>query len=76
MQIRCKVAPQTFAWSDPKKRFFFHTKEWRNSNDTEIRIFKKKLKEKFNDVFEVRDGPVYQQVTEEVPKKGRKRKFL
>lgn len=77
MQIRCKEAPITLAWADPKKRFFFHDKGWRNINHVDLSTLKKKLKEKFNTVFDLRDGPVYQateQVTED--KKSKKRKFI
>lgn len=54
MRIRCKIAPYTWAWTAPKKRFVFKTDDWQEIDEYGLSVLKKKLIDKFNTCFEVK----------------------
>jgi hypothetical protein len=70
MQIRCKIAPYTWGWSDPKRRFVFKNSDWKEVDLYSLTILKSKLGKKFEDCFETRAGayePVKKEEVKEQP---------
>lgn len=55
MLIRCKIAPYTWAWSEPKRRFIFSDTTWRPIDAYGISVLRSKLKTKFNDCFDLKN---------------------
>jgi hypothetical protein len=55
MKIKCKKAPLEFGWLNPRRRFIFSNDEWQDRPDRDIAILRKKLKNKFDDLFLVKE---------------------